>query len=474
VSARGLLLLGATLPLSAGCAYFNALYNAQRLFEEAERLQRAGNHAEAGARYADVVEKARGSYQRDIRGEWADDALYLMGRADLRRGRLFEARSALERALAISEDPEIRDGASLYLGAVTSLAGEREQGLALLDRAMRDLPPGPLRSEGHLWRGRVLLSMGMLEAGWKDLEDAVAGHEALRVSADLERVRWGLAHSDSARAREGARGLLAQSDGAASVDSLFVLVQRAREAWGAAQAASLLLGAEDAPWPADARDGAILARAALFAEAGAPEQAIRDGERAAQGVGATAIRARIWLAGYELGRAQDVSRLDRVRSVLLPAVGSVGVLELLVGLRKVEMLVDEAQARGEAIALFAAGELARDELKAPLLAAALFQRYAEVEPASPWAGKALLAALAMLPDGPARETLRLRLEDERVGPYARVVAGQPVSAEEYERLEQTLRLALISVLSDVSARAAQRDAMVRDRSPLPSQERRVP
>jgi tetratricopeptide (TPR) repeat protein len=472
VRTRLLLALVSVFCSTAGCAYFNALYNAQRLFDEAERLQRAGNDAEAGARYAEVVQKARSSYERDIRGEWADDALYLMGRAHLRRGNLFEARSALERVLAISQDQGMRDGASLYLGAVISLAGDREEGLALLDRAMSDLLPGPLRSEGHLWRGRVLLSMGMLEAGWRDLEDAVAGSEALRVSVDLERIRWGLARGDSARAREGARGLLSRSDGAASVDSLHALVEEAREAWGAGSAASLLAGAEEAPWPPDLRDGTILARATLFAEAGAPDEAIRDAERAAQGVGSTATRARIWLAGYELGRATDVSELDGVRSLLLPAVGSAGVLELLVGLRKVEMLVDQAQA-GETIALFAAAELARDELEAPILAAALFQRYAELEASSPWSAKAMLAALALLPGGPEREALRLRLMDERSSPYARVAAGQPVSTEEYERLEQTLRLALGSVLSDVTVRAAQRDVLVRDRSPAP-QERPTP
>jgi tetratricopeptide (TPR) repeat protein len=468
----GRLLAGATLWLLSGCAYFNALYNAQRLYDEAEQLQRAGNDAEAAARFEDVATKARSSYERDPRGEWADDALYLMGRAHLRRGNLYEARSALERTLAITLDQGIKDGASIYLGAVTSLAGDPEQGLALLDRAMRDLPPGALRSEGHLWRARVLLSMGMLEAGWRDLEDAAAGREALRASVDLEQLRWGLATSDSTRARDGARGLLTRSEGAASVDSLLALVDHARRSWGPGAAASLLEGAENAPWPPDVRDATILARAGLFAESGDRAGAVRDGERAAQGVGQTATRARIWLAGYELALSEQVADLDRVRAVLLPAVGSAGVLELVVGLRKVEMLVEQAEA-GESIALFAAAELARDELGAPHLAARLFGRFAELEAESPWAAKALLAVLALLPDGAERENLRMRLEQDRSNPYARIAAGQPVSPDEYDQLEQTLRLALSSVLSDVTARAAQRDVLVRDRSPtLP--ERRVP
>jgi hypothetical protein len=86
----------------------------------------------------------------------------------------------------------------------------------------------------------------------------------------------------------------------------------------------------------------------------------------------------------------------------------------------------------------------------------------------------MLGALDLLPAGAEREALRLRLLDERTNPYARIAAGQPVSTEEFERLEQTLRLALGSVLSDVTVRAAQRDVLVRDRSPSTPPERPVP
>jgi tetratricopeptide (TPR) repeat protein len=462
---------GATVFVVAGCAYFNALYNAQNIYQEAEDLRRAGLDAEASERYAAVVEKAQKSYDRDNEGQWADDALYLLGRAHLRRGNLFEARVALERALALTSDFELRHGAELYLGAVTALSGDPEGGLALIDEAIRDLPPGPLDAEAHLWRGRVNLSLGRLEAGWQDLEDAVAGHDALRVSADLERLRWGVAHADSARARAGARGLLARSEGAASADSLQALVKSASSAWGPAVAASLLAGAESAPWPTDVRDGTLLARAAMHAEAGADAEAVRDAARVAQGLGALAVRARIWLAGFQLARADSVSQLDAIRPVLMPAVGADGVLELLEDLRKVEMLTSPADG-GDAIALFAAAELARDELGATRLAVALFRRFAELEAGSPWAGKALLAALALLPAGPDQDAVRARLDRERASPYARLAAGEPVAVEEYERLEEALLLALSAVLADVTVRAAERDILVRERSP--AAERRVP
>jgi tetratricopeptide (TPR) repeat protein len=464
---------GATVYLVAGCAYFNTLYNAQYIYQEAEDLRRAGQDAEASERYAAVVDKAQKTYERDTEGQWADDALYLLGRAHLRRGNLFEARVALERALAFTTDFELRHGAELYLGAVTALSGDPEAGLVLIDEAIRDLPPGRLDAEAHLWRGRVNLSLGRLEAGWQDLEDAVAGHDALRVSADLERLRWGVAHVDSARARAGARGLLARSEGAASADSLHALVTLAGAAWGPAVAASLLSGAEGAPWPSDVRDGTLLVRAALHAEAGADAEAVRDAERAAQGLGALGVRARIWLAGFELARADSVPQLDAIRPVLLPAVGADGVLRLLEALRKVEMLTSPADG-GDAIALFAAAELARDELGAPRLAVSLFQRFAELEAGSPWAGKALLAALALLPAGPEQDAVRARLDRERASPYVRVAAGDPVEVEEYERLEQALLLALASVLADVTVRAAERDILVRERSPGAPGERRVP
>src|SRR5690606_8159917 len=59
------------LGLSA-CAYFNALYNAKRLFAEAEAAAAKGQASVADASYSQAIEKAAKSLRKDPDGRWAD------------------------------------------------------------------------------------------------------------------------------------------------------------------------------------------------------------------------------------------------------------------------------------------------------------------------------------------------------------------------------------------------------------------
>ena len=53
----------------SGCAYYNTLYNAERLFEEAEAHRRAGREVQAAARYRDVIRKTADAYRGRPTGE---------------------------------------------------------------------------------------------------------------------------------------------------------------------------------------------------------------------------------------------------------------------------------------------------------------------------------------------------------------------------------------------------------------------
>ena len=69
--------------LVSGCAYYNAIYTAEQAFDEGERLRRAGRDSAAVALYQDVIRHAADGYRQDPEGEWADEALFLVGRARL-------------------------------------------------------------------------------------------------------------------------------------------------------------------------------------------------------------------------------------------------------------------------------------------------------------------------------------------------------------------------------------------------------
>jgi len=94
VRSRGAL-AGAALLLLGGCVYYNAIYNAERAFRRAEALGAVGRDSAAALHYQDVVRKAAAGFREEPRGRWADEALYLLGRARLRRGELTAAESGL-------------------------------------------------------------------------------------------------------------------------------------------------------------------------------------------------------------------------------------------------------------------------------------------------------------------------------------------------------------------------------------------
>jgi len=288
----------------------------------------------------------------------------------------------------------------------------------------------------------------------------------------VERIVWGIAHGDRTRAAHGARVLLSSAEGATRVDTLHALVGAAGDAWGHAGAAALLAGAEQAPWPPEERDRTLLLRAALELAASDTSAAVEDAQRVARGAGETATDARLWIAGVRLSTVERVQDLDGIRPVLLPGVGDPRILSLLEQIRKIELLERRAAGRDDPLALFAAAELARDVLASPRLARTLFVGYADLSEDSPWAVKALLAALALSPAGPERETLRRRIDESAPNPYLRAAGDGWVAADEYERLESTLREALALVVSEVTAEAEARDVLVRERSDTVAARRR--
>jgi tetratricopeptide (TPR) repeat protein len=161
----------ASLPLVAtavGCVYLNTLYNAERAYAEAEDAHLAGRDSAARAGWAEAEQKAERSYQKEPEGPWAARSLYLLGRARVRRGDWAGARAALERVRASAADSSLHVGAALYLGAVAVATGDREQAMPLLTEALAADGPARLRGEGHLWRARLFLSMGLVDQGWCD------------------------------------------------------------------------------------------------------------------------------------------------------------------------------------------------------------------------------------------------------------------------------------------------------------------
>lgn len=455
---RRLLPLAATLALAA-CAYFNALYNARRAFADAERAAARGDLGTAQNAYATSIEKAAKSLRRDPDGRWADDALYLIGRAHFARGDDPKAIAALHRLLASTHDPDLRAGAHAYLGAATLRLARPPEAAAHLDSAILDLQDddGSLAAFAHLWRARARFTLGQDTTAWDDLDRAARQNGPTGREARLEAARRAILDAnDPARATTAFAALLRDKDAHRAADSLRQLTLHAAQRWDPATARRLLEPAAHAPWPRAARELLLLHRARLAALAGDTATATAEAHTiATRATGTVADEARVLLARWQLASASELDHLEHARTLLLPALANPEARTLLQTIRMIAVLLERARAGGQPLALFAAAELARDQLGAPALARTLFTTYAELDPQAPWAAKAILAALTLEPPTRQADSLRQRLATYPDNAYLTHHDDHAFQDAE-ERLAQTLT----TLLQHASIEAQQRDAPI--------------
>lgn len=458
---RRLLSLTAVGLAVSACAYFNALYNAKRHFADAERAAMRGQHGAAYMSYGAAIEKAAKSLRRDPDGRWADDALYLIGRAHFARGDYREATAALERLLRETDDARIRAGAYAYLGAAAVRLGDLAAAVVRLDSAVAGVGErGELAAFARLWRARARFALADEDGAWPDIEAAAAIGGAMGREARLEWAARAVQLDRPDRAAAAFAALFRDKDAHLAADSIAALAARANQRWGSARASALLEGVTTAAWPPAARAALRLRRAELLAAAGDSVEALREARTVAgRASGPIADRARVVLARWALATARDMEDLDDVRDLLLPAIADGEARRLLQALKALGVLVEFPAELGQPLALFAAGELARDELGAPHVARALFTAYADVAPTAVWAPKALLAAIALDPEPEEAERLRRRLEAHRGNVYLLALSGGEPGPR-YEEAENTLASVLSDLLRRADEEATRRDALV--------------
>ncbi len=202
--------LGATgwlLLVAAGCAYYNGLYNANRLAGEAEAAQREGRSGEARSLWGQAAVRAESVATRFSKSKWRDDALLLWGRGLKESGACRSAQAPLRLAVDSSPDAALRQRARLLLG-------ECRVELRQYDSAVAVLTPVVAQGESDLarralwWRGRAGMALGDytaavrradpdsaafdLATGYTTLgrvDDARAALQA-RVPGPYDEVRW--------------------------------------------------------------------------------------------------------------------------------------------------------------------------------------------------------------------------------------------------------------------------------------------
>lgn len=423
--------------LASGCAYYNTVYNAERLFDRAELARGEGRDSLARELYREVAGKTGAAYGARPDSDWAPRALVLLGRARLRLGELGDALAAFREA-EVTAPPSDRNAVRVYVAATLAEMGDEAAAFDLVNRALEGELEGSALAEAHLLRARWLLSRDYVDQGWWDLDRVAEAQRALRVEAGVERLRWAVRRGRPEHARVAADRLLAYPEGGRSLSRVLELVAEAGRRWGAATAAELLAATALARWEVGPRARIRIERARLLHAAGDTAAASLQAWAVAGTFGDAAAEARVLLAGWHLETTQDIAEAYEVRRILLPSGSDRAVAELLDAVDELEALTDVGLA--EPLGWFAAAEIARDRLGAAHLARGLFLAYADGAPEEPWAPKALLAAAEVSLGEGDRAWLRGRLDAYGDSPY--VLAARGGSGAGFEALEEELGLRL--------------------------------
>lgn len=109
----------------SACAYYNAMWSAERFAREARRLEARGREPEARSEWARAAQKAESVMARHPRSRWADDALVLSAEGRARAGMCDVAAAPIAQALRTVGDAALRGRAAAAAAHCARLAAGR-------------------------------------------------------------------------------------------------------------------------------------------------------------------------------------------------------------------------------------------------------------------------------------------------------------------------------------------------------------
>jgi len=433
--------LAAALACAAGgCAYFNAMYNADHYAHQAEADERAGRSGDARTNWQLAEAHAETLVVHHPKSGWVGKAQLLRGRALVSLTDYSDAQVALQEALRHRLSTADRLEALGLLGRSLLVYHHLDSAAVALDSAATSRERA-VRDAALLDRGRI-----WLERGQPDSARAAFRRSAHPLAA------YALAAADVAVGDTAAAGAVydslagvkafAEAAWRPALDSLAAAGDRAhasrlvarltgRRGIPAGAAARLLLDEGDRRLAAGDSSGAAAAWLAV-------DRVARDSVE-----GQTAA---VSLARLAVATAASDTVLGRQRDLLLELTrGGGGAGRDAASLLR---LLDRADSLGRFATApdahwFMRAELLRDSLGAVRLAASDFAAMASLFPDSPWTPKGLVAAIAA--GYPEPDSLQGLLLHRYAGsPYVVAAAGGVGSTAALASLEDSLRTVLAS------------------------------
>ena len=429
---RGRLFPLGLVPLAMGCVYYNSMWSANRLASDARKQEAQGQVAMAKLTWARAAVKAESIVIKHPNSRWADDALVLQVEGLANSGNCALLEAPRKRAEAAVSKDDLRERVALAGARCALMQGRAGAVPALLEDVVKS-DDAHRRSVAYYFLGQS----AVMRADWDQAIEAY-GHSrepnagigrarALLAAGRLPEARtfldtlsrrhyddslWALTLDDLARAAGDSVASLA-------LDSLLLRTRLTGGGRG-----RLLLA-----------DGDRLRKAGRHAAAGARyAQVLRlvpDSVEAAH----AEVRALIAAAGAAPG-IPDLAPIGEQLDQLL-ARGAGFAQQDAMQFQRVLLAVWKPDSTD--IAWFRAGEIARDTLVGPALAAAWFERIPQRFPKSLFAPKALIALAALRPA--ASDSVLAVLDSSfATSPYTLALRGNVSPA--YEALEDSLGEAL--------------------------------
>lgn len=429
-SARFSLLLLAAL---AGCAYYNGMYNANRLAHQAEKAEREGRTFDATSLWGQAGVKADTVLARHSSSKWYDDALLIRGKSYQRLGDCASAVTTLRRLLASSPDSALVEEGSFLLGRCYQTLGNTDQASEAFLGLVGSRNP-ERRREALYQHGHSLIVGGRYAEALEELartDHPRAAGERAAALAGLGRTAEAVRIADS---------LMTAQDTAASW-SLFLGLLGRSDPLAASQALTRL---GQVPRISPELIAGLLLEDATRLAPTHPDQArqqLNEALRVAPS-GLSADRSRLALLRLHMETITEIDSLAAIQQEL-PDVQQVGGSNGIVAARYdrtvlvIRELADSVAkgAAGPDMRLFLAAELARDSLEMRPLAHAIFSRVTRDYPASPYAPKAMLALVGLNP-ALTDSTHTVLTQLYPASPYLLAWEGQ--ASPEFSTLEDSL------------------------------------
>lgn len=215
-------LLAVWLVFLCGCAYFNTFYNANKLFNEAEKLrtEKGGSEERAAPQYDACIKKCLDLLRYHPNSKYVDDALYMIGVSHFHRGEYVQAQASFRDLLEGHPESDFAERALFHMGLASLAMGDRGGAASAFETLERDYPDSQLKVDAAYRTAEALMEAEDNEATRQALREFISENpQSQHVGA--ARLRIADTYYDELRFPEARSEYLAALDSKLSDEQLY-------------------------------------------------------------------------------------------------------------------------------------------------------------------------------------------------------------------------------------------------------------